>query len=329
MKERKTYIIIVCIAVFVGMLSSLYALRKVLTLEHVIVYQEVGNNKPLNLDKFPHERLDSVLPMKEEAEGQTINQPKPSSKNIVSILFLGIDGTEERAKRKSQFAADTIMIASIDMDNRKMNVLSIPRDTYTYIPATDKMDKINSAFYYGSNEGKGVANMLDAIDHLTGINTIDYYFTLEMEPIPDIINALGGIEMVVEQDMQSHDVNITKGQQWMDGKTAFDYIHWRYDGTGDIGRIGRQHRFIQTLFHQLRTPEHGESLVEQILKNEDHIDTDLDLEQIGTLLLFCSEMNEEDIQFYMLPGKGEYMENISYWVLDEEKTREIVESFVQ
>lgn len=80
----------------------------------------------------------------------------------------------------------TIALAKVDFDTRKVDVISIPRDTYTYIPKVNKKDKINHAYAFGSIKGNGINESVETINKFIKYTTVDYYITLEMEPIPKI-----------------------------------------------------------------------------------------------------------------------------------------------
>ena len=196
----------------------------------------ISTEKDSSLVDITAERNKSLVDKTTEKSNSNTTVKEDNSNEVMTILFLGI------------FRSDTIMIARIDVANKSIKILSIPRDTYTYIPLIDKRDKINHAYAYGSLKGKGVISVFDAIEQFTEKPKIENYFLLEMEPIPDIIDDLGGIELDVEIDMKTHGADLSKGYQLLDGKKAFDYIHWRYSSNGDIGRIERQHKFIKTLF---------------------------------------------------------------------------------
>lgn len=267
---------------------------------------------------------------KSPGSNNTPATPTPTPpQNMLNVLFLGIDRTEAREKTRVTSASDTIMLARINLDSKTVKVLSIPRDTYAYIPVTDTMDKMNSAYAYGALQGKAVKSIKDAMIYLLGDDCrIDYYFTLDMEPIPDIIDDLGGVEVNVEIDMQSHGVNLIKGLQVLDGKSAYDYLRWRYADDGDIGRIRRQQGFIKALFSKLKASDMENELLRIILSYGDYINTDLGLEQIDNIIQLCAGISEEDIQFYVLPGEGKDMNDISYWMVNEEKMKEVLVKFL-
>lgn len=289
---------------------------------------KVGVEKEIQIQKDGNsdsEVVDSYQSSEAINEKETSGPSKTTAANTVNILFLGIDRTEEREETSISFGSDTIILAQIDLDKRKMKALSIPRDTYAYIPVRDKKDKICYAYAYGFLEGKAVKSAIDAISYLVqGARIVDYYFTLDMEPIPEMIDKLGGVELNVEIDMKSHGADLSKGMQLLDGDSAFDYIHWRYAEDGDIGRIKRQQKFVMAMFSKLKTTAEKEELMNIILSNEQYIDSDMGIEQLANIIHFISDLGAEDIQFSILPGKADYMNNVSYWIPDEEKCNNIL-----
>jgi len=258
------------------------------------------------------------------------NKNATSSSNYIDILFLGIDRTSQRDETRISHSTDTIMLVRINTVKKEIKVLSIPRDTYAYIPVIDKMDKINSAYAYGFLKGKAVESTKDAINNLLKQPSLmDFFFTLDMEPIPDIIDELGGVEIDVEIDMQSHGVNLSKGLQLLDGKSSFDYIRWRYGEDGDIGRIKRQHKFIKTMFTKFRANENKDTFINLLFSYDEYIDTDMELEQIVNLFDILRDIDEDNIMFYLLPGTAEIRNDVSYWIANENEIREEVNIFVK
>ena len=151
----------------------------------------ISTEKDSSLVDITAERNKSLVDKTTEKSNSNTTVKEDNSNEVMTILFLGIDRTEERDESIGIFRSDTIMIARIDVANKSIKILSIPRDTYTYIPLIDKRDKINHAYAYGSLKGKGVISVFDAIEQFTEKPKIENYFLLEMEPIPDIIDDLG------------------------------------------------------------------------------------------------------------------------------------------
>jgi len=270
------------------------------------------------------------LPSNAETEKDISNNTtgkNNSDEQVMTVLFLGIDRTEERDESIGIFRSDTIMVARINIIDKTIKILSIPRDTYTYIPIKDKKDKINHAYAYGSLERKGVISVINAIENFIQKIKIDNYFSLEMEPFPDIIDDIGGVELDVEIDMKTHGADLSKGYQLLDGKKAFDYIHWRYSSNGDIGRIERQHKFIKALVNKMNNSEEQDLLINILLKYIDYYEMDFTLEEIKVLVDSIKGIKGEDIKFYSIPGKDETINGIWYWVPNSEKMEQVISDF--
>lgn len=249
------------------------------------------------------------------------------SKGSFYILCLGIDKTEERESWLGVYRTDTIVLVRVDLDAKRIKVLSIPRDTYTFVPVEKKNDKINHAYAYGSQNGKGVQASIDAVNQLIGNNVVDYYFLMDMEPIPGIVDQIGGVLIDVEIDMKDHGANLSKGLQVLNGKQAFDYIHWRYSARGDIDRIKRQQKFVRELYKQQREKKGILKTIQIVLKYRSSIKTDLSTTQIVGLGKFMSEIPTGNVDYYYIPGDGQTINGISYWVMDKNATQQTLNEF--
>lgn len=250
-----------------------------------------------------------------------------SENNIINILFLGIDKTEAREESLKIYRTDTIAIASINLDTTKVNILSIPRDTYTYLPCVDKQDKINHAYAYGGMAENGVKKTIEAVDKYIKYSSIDYYFTLDMEPIPVIVDELGGVEIDVEVEMKTHGANLSIGRQLLDGKQAFDYIHWRFAGNGDIDRVMRQQKFLKALVNKIKENDQLLEAVKLVLNYKNNIQTNMSTKQILALANLMSKVGQDEIAFYNIAGRGKYIDGVSYWIPDETDKDNVLRSF--
>lgn len=252
--------------------------------------------------------------------------------NIINILFLGIDKTDERESWLGIYRTDTIAIARIDLDSKKIKVLNIPRDTYTYVPVENKSDKINHAYAFGSLKGDGVQASIDTVNYFfnkNNNNVVDYYFLMDMEPIPAIVDEIGGVKLDVEIAMKNHGANLDKGLQVLNGRQAYDYIHWRYSAQGDIDRIKRQQKFMSTLYKQQRDSRKILETLQIVLKHKDDIKTDFTMKQMIGLATFMSDIPDGSVTYYNIPGRGKLIKGVSYWVPDEINTGEILKEFFQ
>src|SRR5690606_31798853 len=107
----------------------------------------------------------------------------------VSVLIMGVDDTESRNLGSAR--TDALIYLTIDPNEHEINMVSIPRDTYTeimYDGQVQKRNKINSAYEVGQEKAviETVENLLDVPVH--------YYATFNFDSFLEIIDALGGIE---------------------------------------------------------------------------------------------------------------------------------------
>ncbi len=239
--------------------------------------------------------------------------------NVLNILFLGLDRTEERDKTLGVYRTDMIALVSIHMDTKETKILCIPRDTYVFIPCINKKDKINHAYVWGGMNEAGIISTIDTINKFIKYATIDYYVAIDMEPIPNIVDSLGGVEVNVETEMEDNNVKLSKGRQILSGKEAITYISWRKTGNGDIDRIKRQQKFLLALLSRLKDPSQIATLISLRMEYEEYIKTDIELRQIVSLAVLLKDVQVEPIAFYTVPGTSRYINGVSYWITDEEK----------
>jgi LCP family protein required for cell wall assembly len=256
------------------------------------------------------------------------NSEQALPKDKVYIAFLGLDKNDERVHTLGSFRTDTIMIFSIDLNDKVVKVLSIPRDTYVDIPGFHK-DKINAAYVYGGMGEKGYALSLKTISDFLGID-VPYYISIDMQTIPDIVDAIGGVPLDVEVNMHSHGANLDKGYQILDGQKAYQYLRWRYDPMGDINRIKRQQKFIIAFANQLKSKAKDVSTYINLYNTfKGKLYTNLNYEQILALIYAVKDISPDSIEKFTAPGDFYDLNGISYWKPDMEKLNEVLQEFTK
>lgn len=259
-----------------------------------------------------------------EAPGSSQDTTGMAESNIIHILFLGIDRTEERDATLGVYRPDTIALLTINLNTKEVTVLNIPRDTYAYIPVIKKNDKINHSYVWGGMGKKGIASTIDTVERFIKYAKVDYYFAIDMEPVPEIVDAVGGVEVDVEIDMKDHGANLSKGRQVLNGSKAFDYIHWRYSGMGDIDRIKRQQKFVKALISKLKDSGQIGEAVKLVMNYDKYIQTNMSLKQMLAMANMAEDIPKSSDRFYTVPGNPQTMKNISYWIADEEATDKLL-----
>ena len=152
---------------------------------------------------------------------------------------------------------DTIVLAQL-RPGGEVRLLSVPRDTWTYIPALPASragyGKINA-----SNPRGGPQTLVRALETLLGL-PIDAYALLSLNALRDLTEAAGGVTLKVPEAMQYDDdaghlhIHLKPGAQHLSGEQAEGFLRFRHDGLGDIGRVARQQQFLAALAARLRSP---------------------------------------------------------------------------
>src|SRR5699024_614464 len=115
-----------------------------------------------------------------------------------------IDENEKRGKKESEFRTDALIFVTVNVDDKSIKMLSIPRDSYVYLPVVDKMDKINHAHAFGGTEAT-----IEAVEGLLNI-PVDYYAKIDFHAFVDVVNAMGGIYIEVPYEINESDSVVIK-----------------------------------------------------------------------------------------------------------------------
>ncbi len=240
-----------------------------------------------------------------------------------NMLILGVD--------KDGLRTDTIIVASYDLDNGKVNMLSIPRDTRMYIGRG--YQKINAAHALRQNGNKkGVNGTIEAVTRLTGI-PINYYIEFTCDAFRKTVDAFGGVEFDVPQRMYYTDktqdlyIDLEKGLQHLDGNEAEQLVRFRKYADGDIGRVKVQQDFVKEFARQHLSVSSITKIPAIYKTLQEEYKTNLTVMEIAKYIPNLKEFSSENITMYQLPGdfSGDGYA-ASYWLCDIPKTKELVET---
>ncbi len=229
-------------------------------------------------------------------------------------MLLGSDARAGEASR-----SDTIVVAKAGG-----GMLAMPRDTLVEIPGVGA-DKINAAFAIGGPE-----LTVETLENLTGL-PINNYVVVHFDGVKDIVNALGGITLDIERPIkvgiEGRRVFIPAGTQTLNGIEALAYVRYRGDPTADIGRIGRQQRFMRELAREATSPAkllRFPATARALWRNTE---TNMNLLEAAR---FAYQMRfSGDVQAEIYPGAPRYIGGISYWVPDREVGQQVVEETIK
>jgi len=179
-------------------------------------------------------------PIEREVSDMRVNEVNLEEKQPFSVLMLGVDAREGDAGR-----SDTIIVMTVNPNDKSTKMVSIPRDTYTEIVGKGNSDKINHAYAFG-----GIEMSMATVENLLDI-PIDYVTKVNMDGFEDLVNAVGGVSVNNTLDFSVGKNNYPLGNLTLDGDEALSYVRMRYDDPGgDFGRQDRQKQVIQGIMKE-------------------------------------------------------------------------------
>ncbi len=310
----KTLLILVLV-VFVLVIIFVFSLNDEKTIEQLF-----------GKDSFMSQKLIEFVESKSHRRKAEFGLPfMPRRQNI---LLLGVDSNGSDTDPWRGTRSDTIVLLNIDPNTRSVNAISVPRDSKVYLPAEYGVQKINAAHALG-----GIKLTKQTVEETLGVK-IDRYIIVSDQAVSKLIDALGGVPIYVEKRMNYDDysgglhVNLNKGLNVLDGKNAIGYLRFRHDGLGDIGRTQRQQWFLRGLLEQIQTPQAIAKIPEMLNIATTYVKTDLSLYEMSQYAALAKSFDISKIEVATLPGGPNKKGAISYWILDPEKTQEVVNRLI-
>ncbi len=224
------------------------------------------------------------------------------------ILVLGTDDVPGGTGLGLAGRSDTMLVVNVQYNQQRIRVLSIPRDTFVMVeyeagkPA--RGDKIAHAFRRG-----GLARSLAAVKRLTRL-PIHHYVAIDYGLFRSFIDRIGGVPVEIESRMFYEDkagglkIDFQPGFSLLDGQRALEYVRFRKDGHGDLGRIVRQQKFMRAVVEKLLDPRVlsgllTEDTIKEFLR---HLDTDMVPAQLLPLLVQFRSAQPSAFEAEVLPG---------------------------
>lgn len=267
------------------------------------------------------ERLISDMPVL-AVQDSDLSELYGQSKRV-NVLVMGVnDGL-----------TDTLMLASYDLKNQKVDVISVPRDTYYKREGYESIaaQKINAI--YANDKAAGTA--LAVSDVLFGM-PVNYYVVIKYDAVEKVVDSMGGVPMNIPFHMQYKDpydkppliVDIPEGEQVLDGKQAVQFLRFRKGSSGhpgypegDIGRVKAQQEFVKSAFKQAMGPDLPK-VTKTVLTN---VDSDLPLGMAVKLATNAIGLDSNDIEMHVTPGESGTRNGLSFWLVDEDAAMLMVE----
>lgn len=231
----------------------------------------------------------------------------------------------------NQTLTDTMLYVNYNVNTGKVAMMSIPRDTYV----TNEYcvgHKLNALY-----RGKNTQPFVEEIEELLG-TTIDYYLIFDAKMLQEIVDAVGGVEVDVPMRMKYDDptqnlhINLQPGVQVLNGKQAEQFVRYRKgnDGTGyargDLQRTEVQQQFIKNFISTVLSAKNLTKIPDLIDIALDNTDTNITAREALRYSTDVLKVDTANITSCTAPGIAKYIDGLSYFVLDDVKTKELVKN---
>ena len=245
---------------------------------------------------------------------------EPTNDNV-SILFIGIDQSDTRKGNEEDGRSDALLVATLNKDKKTVKLLSIPRDSYVYIPSKEYNDKINHAHAFG-----GTVGTIDTVENLLDI-PIDYYVKMNFNAFIEVVDAFGGIEVDVpynrleKDEFDKNTIQLKKGIQHLDGRHTLALARTR-QLDNDVERGKRQQEILQAIMKEAITVSSITKYGKVIDAIGDNMKTNMKFDEMASFLDYVKG-GKPKIETLNLEGSDWWKEvegkpRIYYWKLDDD-----------
>lgn len=237
------------------------------------------------------------------------------SRSSKSILLLGVDTGD--LGRTEHGRSDVMMLLTVNSSTEVITVTSIPRDSYVMIPGY-YMDKINHAYAFG-----GAELSMETVENWFGIK-IDNYIVVNMAGLKEIVDAVGGIDVVSPSSFTISGYDFVEGVETnLDGDKALAYSRERYTSGGDYGRQERQRQIVQSLISKMASFDSILNFQNVFATMSSNIKTDLNFLDLVQLFADYRQL-ATNIEFYQLSGGGTMIDGIYYDLIYDDSFNEVI-----
>ncbi|WP_243137737.1 LCP family protein [Faecalibacterium prausnitzii] len=271
----------------------------------VVVYAVNMMNK-VEENLKPEENATSLV-----EEIQTLEEYKG---DVVNILVCGIDYEEGRAYSSdgsNDGMTDMILYCQFDIKGGALRMLQIPRNS---LVATQnrKITLSNGKTYAATNyqinsvalsNGGDIAALAEVIYDQYKL-PIDYYVTIDMQALVEMVDNFGGIEVYIPHDMSFAGSVLKQGYRNLDGASAEFFVRCRHGegyANSDIDRLNMQRYFYAGLFKRVRSMGVTDVIAQLPLIFNNYIHTDMDLTTIAKMLVSFTRIDSANIMLAQTP----------------------------
>lgn len=237
-----------------------------------------------------------------------------------AILLAGTDADGTRT--------DTMMLLYLDADAGEMNLMSLPRDTYTSMDIT--VPKLNAVYSVAGGGKDGMERLLDYSEECIGYRP-DGYILVDLDCFEQLVDLMGGVRFDVPVDMEYEDpsqdlhIDLKAGEQKLHGKQAMWVVRYRTGyAMADLQRVQVQRDFMRTALKQWLTVKNIWKAPAAATLLTANTTTNLGVRELAWIAKTAKAIGTDDMRTDVLPGEATYVGDGSYYVLWPETTANLV-----
>lgn len=252
----------------------------------------------------------------------------------VNVAVFGVD--------KDGTRTDVMFVVHFDSEQKRTSLVSMPRDTrvkfapdvISYMEENNRRYqspyKLNSIHAYAGKED-GAKVLVKQLEYILGVE-IDHYVKIDTDAFRKIVDAIGGVEVNVPQNMFYEDpvqdlyINLKAGRQLLDGDKAEQLVRFRHYPMGDIARVEVQQQFLKAFAKKVTSSENIIKNIPNYIKMlYTDVETDVTMADALKYVNYIDSVDTTKIKMETLPGVPQDINGESFYIYDEEETEEMVD----
>ncbi|MEG1650313.1 MAG: LCP family protein [Oscillospiraceae bacterium] len=264
----------------------------------------------------------------------TIATPDAIKSKTLNILICGIDNDKNDAAHL-QNMTDVIILANVDLENKKAALLQIPRDTYVGdITATGK---INAVYNKEKNEQNAINTLDGQINKMMKL-PIDNYVTITMEGFRKAVDEIGGVEVNLEKEMVFNlrdtdekivrTITLPAGVNTLDGTMADLFVRYRDYVSADIDRMNVQRIFMAALMNKLSALS-APKLMSVTTAVYPYLNTDFSIAELTSLAMKAKDFSADAITALRVPGEPAVRANQSVFTVHKKELADLLNLYMR
>lgn len=254
---------------------------------------------------------------------------------FVNILLLGIDYGYEYSDYIScktdlnECHTDANVVVSINKTQKTIDLISLPRDTLSYVPGVKGIYKLNAAVNCADSIEKGIEKTRGTVSFHLGGMEIHHYIAVDVPALIALGDAIGGVEYDLEMSYTATSGHYEKGLQVLNGQGIMDYVRARKNapvGGTDLGRTERQRKMLSAIFRKIKAhPTLLFNCLGVLFGGEGNIFTDIGFFDAIGLAFTALRLDMSAIETHVLDGKlQDFYSNFNF--TDQDARREMLKN---